>query len=580
MRIDNNLDINRLGYFILFPFRQRPYHSQWFFDPVTDGWGVGFRIETEGGHNDINKFRESIHDNIDAMRTSIFLINGQGTVLLGVVKVNGRANNYQLDDINNISVFLNYITDINNNIEQIDIKKNEALPKNATADDFVNFMLKLLPLFQYSIQDEETRNNVINLINNNNNDIVNDYRNNFIRETTMSLLEKFFNLQKFYFPKEQIFAFYNALKTKGFVILSGLTGTGKTKIAELFIDLIHGSQADSYKCFIPVRADFRDSKKLFGFYNPIEKIYQTTNLLKLIIEATQNWVSNVKRSYFIILDEMNLAHVEYYFAEFLSVIESGRDSEGFTKEAIPLHSEISKDSQGNEIPNAIKLPPNLYVIGTVNIDETTYQFSPKVLDRAFTLEFNEVELENYFNSFEQVTTPFSLVDFRTSNQAEIQSLVNDFTNNNNYLMLLSDKNKIKAAVDYLKKREKRQTLTDINNEVLKKYDLQFGYRVVDEIALFVANNESPCSQIPRIETNAAFDLALKMKILPKFNGNKQKLLKPLVELYNKLEGETLNTENIDYDKIDKAQVNNFNFTSSKIKRMLKDLITKGYASYS
>ncbi len=86
-----------------------------------------------------------------------------------------------------------------------------------------------------------------------------------------------------------------------------------------------------------------------------------------------------------------MAHVEYYFADFLSVLESERDDDGFTRESIKLHNEKNI----TEIPQELKLPPNLYVIGTVNIDETTYMFSPKVLDRAFTIEFHEIDLSNY-----------------------------------------------------------------------------------------------------------------------------------------------------------------------------------------
>jgi 5-methylcytosine-specific restriction endonuclease McrBC GTP-binding regulatory subunit McrB len=95
--------------------------------------------------------------------------------------------------------------------------------------------------------------------------------------------------------------------------------------------------------------------------------------------------------YFVLLDEMNLAKVEYYFADFLSVLESGRRQDGFTREAIRFQYPEGIDGP----PRELHLPPNLYFIGTVNVDETTYMFSPKVLDRAFTLELGTVNLEDY-----------------------------------------------------------------------------------------------------------------------------------------------------------------------------------------
>lgn len=105
--------------------------------------------------------------------------------------------------------------------------------------------------------------------------------------------------------------------------------------------------------------------------------------------------------HFLILDEMNLARVEYYFSDFLSALESGRSADeglnGLTEAEIDLHAatDSAPADSGQLIPSTLRLPPNLYVIGTVNMDETTFAFSPKVLDRAFTIEFNEVNLDDY-----------------------------------------------------------------------------------------------------------------------------------------------------------------------------------------
>jgi 5-methylcytosine-specific restriction protein B len=201
----------------------------------------------------------------------------------------------------------------------------------------------------------------------------------------------------FHFTPEQVTAFYAALKTKGFVILSGLSGTGKTKLAQLFAELLcpcekcqkgegHNVCDKCTHLFLSVRPDWRDSKALLGYYNPLTERYESTPLREFLLRAAKDYDQNKSNAqpYFVILDEMNLAHVEYYFADFLSVLESGRDEKGWTKESLRL------ERIGN-----LPLPPNLYIIGTVNIDETTYMFSPKVLDRAFTLEFREVDFSDY-----------------------------------------------------------------------------------------------------------------------------------------------------------------------------------------
>lgn len=127
------------------------------------------------------------------------------------------------------------------------------------------------------------------------------------------------------------------------------------------------------KLIVPVGSDWTDNTKILGFYNPLKKTYESTKILDFILLARDN----PEIPFFLILDEMNLSHVERYFSDFLSAMES--------HEKIILYS---KDEDcDSDIPESIDLPENLFVTGTVNIDETTYMFSPKVLDRANVIEF-------------------------------------------------------------------------------------------------------------------------------------------------------------------------------------------------
>ena len=186
-----------------------------------------------------------------------------------------------------------------------------------------------------------------------------------------------------------------ALASKPFVILAGGTGTGKTKCAIEVARKVCKKQpigeAADYEV-VAVGADWTDTRPLLGYENILgaSPSYTVPKALDLIIRASRN----TERPFFLILDEMNLSHVERYFSDFLSIMESKKiDTEAST---IKLHA--NKDGMpstdgnvGGKVEQRIQWPDNLFVIGTVNIDETTHMFSPKVLDRAHVIEFKPDE---------------------------------------------------------------------------------------------------------------------------------------------------------------------------------------------
>jgi 5-methylcytosine-specific restriction endonuclease McrBC GTP-binding regulatory subunit McrB len=248
---------------------------------------------------------------------------------------------------------------------------------------------------------------------------------------------------------------------------------------------------------------------------------------------------------------MNLSHVEYYFADFLSVLESGRDENYWTKETIKLHNSEKplSDNNGKEIPKEIKLPPNLYIIGSVNIDETTYMFSPKVLDRAFTIEFRDVNFDDYLASLQKGQINISEDELTKLRNA----LLNDLRNNGKFCAAVGDKNEIKNAINVLE-QEIKDELSKLN-QILQPYDLHFGYRVLDEIALFVKYATSAPVVVGKLDQNKkqalnfAVDFAVLMKVLPKFHGPRQKLERPLWLVLNWCLGKSAEFDNKTFDDL-------------------------------
>jgi len=418
-------------------------------------------------------------------------------------------------------------------------------------------------------------------------------------DTRVVKLDEYFASKGYLYLSYLVSQFYTALKTKGFVILSGLTGTGKTKIAQELAKLLDDSENNFL--FLPVRPDWRDSKALLGYYNPLTGEYHKTKLLDFILEAKRDYEQNRgnAKPYFVLLDEMNLAHVEYYFADFLSVLESGREEEGeykgFTREAIPLHdSDWIEAFEG--IPKKLRLPPNLYIIGTVNIDETTYAFSPKVLDRAFVVEFHDVDLRNY--------PPETGEPLLEAMENLGQIILKDLRGPKGKFLARS-KDEINEAVREFKSEHPDYWNILVNlNKALEPYDMHFGYRVVDEIALFFKSaKESKKAGIVEFEgDDEIFDLALLMKVLPKFHGNRKRLEKPLLitlqlakegklegdeykleeeELFKRIFGEnTTRGPKAVINEFEKIDHYHFKHTAKKVLRMLRQLYEIGFASFS
>ncbi len=364
-------------------------------------------------------------------------------------------------------------------------------------------------------------------------------------------LHDFYKDKGFVFSREILARYALSLKTKPFVILSGISGTGKTKIAQLFADYLLQNETskeekDKRLAFVAVRPDWTDNRGLLGYYNLLDERYYATPVLRLLLEAGKE--ENQGKPYFIILDEMNLARVEHYFSDFLSVMESRTPNQP-EGAAIEIHALRGKpvvaagaddENPPLQIPHAIRIPNNVYFTGTVNVDETTYMFSPKVLDRANVIEFNEV-------SFSATDTSPN-TNFRLTNAEAL----NWFHDPQARFCSKADFDQAKKTSDFLQVMEELKTR-------LYPHHLHFGYRVAQEMARFVNLSREYIDEAQSLQ--AALDIQLLQKVLPKFHGTQGKLEKPLEALkeFCKEQG---------YER-----------SVAKLDRMLDDLKNQGYCSF-
>ena len=207
--------------------------------------------------------------------------------------------------------------------------------------------------------------------------------------------------QKMYQLKQQLTpSLQYSLLSKPFVILTGASGTGKTKLAESIAAYL-SDDGGTNSAVVPVGADWTDNRPVLGFVNHLRTVkdgrpvFQSTPIVDLLLKASEN----LDVPHFLILDEMNLSHVERYFADFLSAMEQDEGVLRFHEEGAEEDFRLPRFEGDGGVPQSIPYPKNLFVIGTVNIDETTYMFSPKVLDRANVIEFTvkKEEIEDFLN---------------------------------------------------------------------------------------------------------------------------------------------------------------------------------------
>lgn len=337
---------------------------------------------------------------------------------------------------------------------------------------------------------------------------------------------------------------------------------------EEIISLERSTRIKTYEdniCLIPVKSDWTDPSGIMGFYNIIEKQYHIGPFLKHLLFA----IENPDVPFFVILDEMNLSKIEYYLSDVLSVLETRlfhpETGKIISKEKIMLHSASSSDDYiatddeyFDSIPAKVTIPLNFYITGTINIDETTYTPSPKVLDRANVIEFNEVDLNQYFNNVKAVDT-----------SKFVLHKVPDFTKP------AVSSSKVSTALSDSIKNE----IININ-DILKKYNLHFGYRIASEISLYVSHVKD-CVVTPNEEIlDKALDYQITQKILPKINGTQARIEKAILELFNAFTGEGIDIENVDPSAVATfdASTSRFPLAVRKIKNIHSKLSAYGFAS--
>ena len=336
---------------------------------------------------------------------------------------------------------------------------------------------------------------------------------------------------------EQISSAYRpyitAIKSKPFLLLAGISGTGKSRIVRELARACWVEGKDEYKAqkprnyeMVQVKPNWHDSSELIGYVSRVsgEPVYVAGDFLKFVAKAWEE----PEVPYFLCLDEMNLAPVEQYFAEYLSVIESRKADEDGNITTDPilkkskedwyrvLTSELTDDDdlRSRFLEDGICIPQNLIVVGTVNMDETTFSFSRKVLDRAMTIEMNEVDLTGGLDTKYEQIGKLGAAEL-IGNAVEGVDIYATY------------KEVCDTAIEYLQKV----------NDKLEGTPFKVAYRTRNEVLLYVVNN-LPYNKIEGDDESTykeefiiarALDEITNMKILSRIEGDETKVSKTFLD---------------------------------------------------
>lgn len=373
-------------------------------------------------------------------------------------------------------------------------------------------------------------------------------------------IQSYIRNKGFAYPPGLIENFYLSLKTKPFVLLAGVSGTGKTKLIKLFAEAMGATSENGQFTLIPVRPDWSDPSDLIG-YSDLSGKFRPGRVTEVLLEASHN----PSKPYFICLDEMNLARVEHYFSDMLSILETQEWRDGRIVTNPILHGSSLVQDEDQEVYGNLSIPENVYLIGTVNMDETTHPFSKKVLDRANTIEFNDIFLAQF-------------PDEESGVEQRPEATPNLFLRSD-YLQLVDAYHaESKALIT-----KTTDTLVQINR-ILEEIHAHVGFRIRDAVCFYMLYNQ----RFGLLTEDEALDHQLLQKILPRIQGSSASIRRVLLNLMRECVGssfavnEYLEDANLLFEGnklkplLDQSK---YPRSARKIASMLRRLEEDGFTSY-
>ncbi len=357
--------------------------------------------------------------------------------------------------------------------------------------------------------------------------------------------------QGFIITAAELANFYLALASSPLLILAGISGTGKSKLPRFF-----AAATESAFFAVPVKPQWSDNSDLFG-YTP--SLNPDQFVAGKFTEVATWALATPSQLHLILLDEMNLAAVEHYFSDFLSVIETRRRQGGdVITDPLPLDLPPPGATDSYSELRGLTLPANLRVVGTANMDETTHLFSPKVLDRAFSIEFDDPDLTIFASDRSYDATKLPTLGQLLLDKTNPVSVDEAYASSSTLF------DGIAASLEEVK-------------EILKPAGISLGYRSRNDICMYMYFWQK-FELASVLSPTAAMDFCFMQKILPKLGGTGEQLRESLNALLAWLRVDEI-SDAADRSRVDPWTSRPWERSAQKVKRMIDRLETEGATTY-
>ncbi|WP_061809639.1 McrB family protein [Rossellomorea vietnamensis] len=353
-----------------------------------------------------------------------------------------------------------------------------------------------------------------------------------------------------YYDDKDLYNFHTAMKTGGLVVLAGMSGTGKSKLVQCYAHALKLSK--DQLLFIPVRPFWQDDADVIGYLDTLHNVYRPgdSGLLNLLTRAN-DYSDDL---HIVCFDEMNLARVEHYFSQFLSVLELEEN-----KRILHLYNDeySSRIYNQNLFPSTLRIGSNVIFVGTVNLDESTYHFSDKVLDRA-----NVISLD---------IKPYS--DVLTMEEERIRELPKpaNVTPRENPFTFDMYKSFKRIEREILLNPEESKLLWELHKEFQNcSRNLGIGWRIIRQVSNFLNNLPS----VAPLSREEAFDIQVVQRVLTKIRGSEEQFL----ELLGHYNPDTKQVEQSKFLDLLTSMPNTYEFNRTKdlIKEKSRELRIYGH----